>query len=289
MKKIFLAFILSVIANNLILAQWIKTSIPLQIENKGFTISNQTTFRTELDNNTNTNCTAMIPIGVSADIAPRIQLHIGIIPSHVDKFNIWRYTLKLKGIDNKDYWVDIHYKYMNGVFTFYMSGFTPHSGYFSEYGSEKKISKPLGLNLIFKDLNIDIVNDQANQANQSTQHYIDSILNIKELTSIEITSNYNIHFVVNDLIVSVPKTYAQNIGSIKIPKKQGEYTASGSGFVLTTNGIIATNYHVIEDVENVDVFVNRNGAVKKYKAKVLISDKTNDLSLLKIDDASFIR
>ena len=84
-------------------------------------------------------------------------------------------------------------------------------------------------------------------------------------------------------------TYEYSIPNTPPSKSQNSegYVASGSGFVLTTNGIIATNYHVVEGMENVDVFVNRNGAVKKYKAKVLISDKTNDLSLLQIDDASF--
>ena len=67
------------------------------------------------------------------------------------------------------------------------------------------------------------------------------------------------------------------------------YTATGSGFVLTPNGVIVTNYHVIDGANGIDVFVNRNNEVKKYKAKVLISDKTNDISLLQIDDSSFTR
>ena len=68
---------------------------------------------------------------------------------------------------------------------------------------------------------------------------------------------------------------------------KGQYQSSGSGFFLTTNGVIVTNYHVVEEVNGIDVFVNRNGEVKIYKANVLISDKTNDISLLKIDDDSF--
>ena len=66
-----------------------------------------------------------------------------------------------------------------------------------------------------------------------------------------------------------------------------QYTASGSGMVLTTNGIIITNYHVVENAQKVDVFIKRTNGVKKYNTKVLVSDKQNDLTLLKIDDATF--
>ena len=68
-----------------------------------------------------------------------------------------------------------------------------------------------------------------------------------------------------------------------------EYQSSGSGFILTSNGVIVTNYHVVEDANGIDVLINQNGEVKTYKAKILISDKTNDISLLKIKDNSFIK
>ena len=64
-----------------------------------------------------------------------------------------------------------------------------------------------------------------------------------------------------------------------------QYTSSGSG--IATNGIIVTNFHVVDGANGIDVFVNRNGEVKTYNAKVLISDKANDISILKIEDKSF--
>lgn len=66
------------------------------------------------------------------------------------------------------------------------------------------------------------------------------------------------------------------------------YSASGSGFVISTNGLVVTNYHVVDKANGIDVLVNRNGGVKTYKAKVLISDKTNDISIIKIEDSSFV-
>jgi len=68
-----------------------------------------------------------------------------------------------------------------------------------------------------------------------------------------------------------------------------QYMASGSGFVLTTDGVIVTNYHVVKDAKDIDVLISKDGQVHTVKAKVLISDKTNDISLLQIEDDSFTK
>lgn len=71
-----------------------------------------------------------------------------------------------------------------------------------------------------------------------------------------------------------------------LPKKDVT-KSSGSGFFLTTSGIIATNAHVIEDASNIEItFTNEIGSFT-YKAKVILSDAKNDVALLKIDDEKF--
>ena len=62
--------------------------------------------------------------------------------------------------------------------------------------------------------------------------------------------------------------------------------ATGSGFVISGN-IVATNYHVVDGADNIKVVLNINGTPEEYKAKVLISDKTNDLALLSIKDEKY--
>ena len=61
--------------------------------------------------------------------------------------------------------------------------------------------------------------------------------------------------------------------------------ASGSGFVLTQDGYIVTNYHVIEEAVNdpsVDIQVSfANG--DKYTAKLVGGEQENDVAVLKID------
>jgi S1-C subfamily serine protease len=63
--------------------------------------------------------------------------------------------------------------------------------------------------------------------------------------------------------------------------------ASGTGFGISSNGIIVTNYHVIDGAKTIKVRgVNSNFSIT-FKAKVLVSDKNNDLALIQIDDYSF--
>lgn len=94
----------------------------------------------------------------------------------------------------------------------------------------------------------------------------------------------------NDLSWNICVDY--EIGQIQIPNNNtvstaNSYLASGSGIIITTNGIIVTNHHVIEGASVIDIQLTRNGEVKTYRSKVLVDDKTNDLALLKIEDASF--
>lgn len=55
--------------------------------------------------------------------------------------------------------------------------------------------------------------------------------------------------------------------------------SSGSGVIVTDDGYIITNYHVIEDARNVEVVLSNN---QKFPAKIIGTDPTTDLALLKI-------
>lgn len=93
----------------------------------------------------------------------------------------------------------------------------------------------------------------------------------------------------NRLIIDIKAEMKEGQTQVSKPQQgESKYSASGSGFILSKDGIVATNFHVIDGANGIDVFINRNGAVKTYKAKVLVSDKANDISLLKIEDDSFM-
>lgn len=63
--------------------------------------------------------------------------------------------------------------------------------------------------------------------------------------------------------------------------------AFGTGFAISSNGYIVTNYHVIENATTVEVKGIRGDFSKKYSAKVVVSDEKNDLAILKINDPYF--
>jgi serine protease Do len=55
--------------------------------------------------------------------------------------------------------------------------------------------------------------------------------------------------------------------------------SSGSGVIISDDGYIVTNNHVIEDATNVEVVMNNN---QRYYAKIIGTDPSTDLALLKI-------
>ena len=65
-----------------------------------------------------------------------------------------------------------------------------------------------------------------------------------------------------------------------------QHTSSGSGIFIAPK-IIATNYHVIDGAEKIEILIKSGEDVNTYTAKVLCSDKTNDLALLSLDKSEF--
>ena len=83
------------------------------------------------------------------------------------------------------------------------------------------------------------------------------------------------------------QVYAKNVGSVvAIVSNMGANslgqvaTGSGSGFILSPDGYVATNCHVIEGAVSISVITGDN---TEYKAKLLGKDPANDVAILKID------
>jgi len=60
--------------------------------------------------------------------------------------------------------------------------------------------------------------------------------------------------------------------------------AAGTGLVLTSNGRVLTNYHVVEGSTAITVTVASTG--KSYRATVVGADKTSDVAVLRLRNAS---
>lgn len=54
----------------------------------------------------------------------------------------------------------------------------------------------------------------------------------------------------------------------------------GSGVIITEDGYIVTNNHVIAEADNIEVLMNDNST---YEAKIIGTDEASDLALIKID------
>ncbi len=66
-----------------------------------------------------------------------------------------------------------------------------------------------------------------------------------------------------------------------IPETKRKVHALGSGFIISEDGYIVTNYHVIEEADEITVILK--GGKKTYKAKIVGTDPETDLALLKIE------
>lgn len=104
------------------------------------------------------------------------------------------------------------------------------------------------------------------------------------------TSSYNVPQGINFLsaakkvtaaVVHISTSYGPGSFSINPLLEQQERSvhSSGSGVIISDDGHIVTNYHVIEDATNIEVVMNNN---QRYYAKVLGKDPSTDLALLKI-------
>lgn len=63
--------------------------------------------------------------------------------------------------------------------------------------------------------------------------------------------------------------------------------ASGTGFFLTTDGLLATNAHVIEGATRIVATVQSDNGTFTYKVKIILADKQNDIAILQIDDDKY--
>ncbi len=88
----------------------------------------------------------------------------------------------------------------------------------------------------------------------------------------------------NDLDVTAA-TATETVGVVTILTDlyyDGNAQAAGSGSVLTSDGTVLTNNHVIEGSTSIEVTIESTGA--NYSAIVLGTDKTKDVALLQLQD-----
>jgi serine protease Do len=65
-----------------------------------------------------------------------------------------------------------------------------------------------------------------------------------------------------------------------MPKQHGVQHAQGSGFLISADGLVLTNAHVVDGAKEVTVKLSDH---REFKAKVLGADKSSDIAVLRIE------
>ena len=68
---------------------------------------------------------------------------------------------------------------------------------------------------------------------------------------------------------------------------KGNFTGSGTGFAISSEGYIVTNYHVIDSAKQIIVQLSKIGIQKQFNAEIILTDKDNDLAIIQIKDSNF--
>ena len=111
----------------------------------------------------------------------------------------------------------------------------------------------------------------------------------KQLDSIETVTGTAIPIPTDGSAMMPSQLYASCVDSVvSISSKvqttgfygTSEGASSGSGFILTEDGYVVTNYHVVEGATSVDVILHDD---TEYPAEVVGYDATNDIAVLKME------
>ncbi len=78
----------------------------------------------------------------------------------------------------------------------------------------------------------------------------------------------------------VPEFFRRFFGEPGMPQQPRDRTSSGSGFVISADGYIMTNHHV---VDGADQLIVRMSDRREFEAEVVGTDPQSDVALLKVD------
>jgi Do/DeqQ family serine protease len=98
-------------------------------------------------------------------------------------------------------------------------------------------------------------------------------------TAAENTVNAVVH-VKNTAIRTQSNPFAELFYGSGSGSRKFEQVGTGSGVIISADGYIVTNNHVIEDASTIEITLNNQ---KKYEAELIGTDPANDIALLKVE------
>jgi len=147
------------------------------------------------------------------------------------------------------------------------------------------------ISIIFYSIFSNSISTEKNENDQALIDYSESFINTSGINSIQYSSNVgspdltfaakkSINAVVhvkNTSIVNESDSWALQFFYGDESRKR---VGTGSGVIISPDGYIITNHHVIENSSEVIVTTNDN---KEYEAVIVGSDEVTDVAVLKID------
>jgi|TARA_B100000767_G_scaffold169051_1_gene158250 Do/DeqQ family serine protease len=155
----------------------------------------------------------------------------------------------------------------------------------------KKIIFPLTISIIGGVIALFIHNLNFNH-NETVQESLpeNKMVNISYDSSSSVKSNSNIDFTVAAEKTIHTVVHVKNTSSSRRSSSVWDYfnnnpgnrtrVGMGSGVIISKDGYIITNNHVIENATTIEVTTNNN---KSYKANLIGTDEVADIAVLKID------
>jgi Do/DeqQ family serine protease len=133
---------------------------------------------------------------------------------------------------------------------------------------------------IFEKPNIPVANEHNfPEYNQLAKNKLDLTPQVNLELAAQMTVNAVVHVKTEVLVNNQNDALYQFLYGTKRQPQMAQ--SAGSGVLISDDGYIVTNNHVIEDAENVSITLNNR---KTYKAEVIGTDPNTDLALLKIDE-----
>lgn len=159
-------------------------------------------------------------------------------------------------------------KQITTLFSAILGGAIALGGY--HYFIEKKVGEPNG-NSVLESPNVVHTNFQQgarfnfdeNSFVNASKKTVNSVVHVKNMTvAPEITSIFDLFY-----------------GNVPQQGGKERLAGTGSGVIISPDGYIVTNNHVITGASSVQVTLNDN---KTYKAEIIGTDSSSDIALLKI-------